>query len=963
MTPTTGQLHKSDDKPFYDTPTLVNTATKGQELSIFNLPTELFTVDGHPGDDDGMAPPLPEAPENELYRVTHEIGAGGYGAIWYGVQNTLKRRVALKSLKTESTDAPAFERMSRLFRQEALTTAYLQHPNVVPVYDLASDKTGRPIVVMKLVEGRQWNRVLAEDFDSLTALEFLERQLPVLISVAQAVAFAHSHGIIHRDLKPSQVMIGSYGEVLLMDWGLAMAARDADNQIFCDPAIIVDSQSPLLKPLMPAGTPGYMAPEQTVKDMSRLGPWTDVYLLGAILYELLTGYRPHSNSDSADPLKGARDNNIMKPEICTPERDIPGQLSQLAMKAMSTRPSDRVSSASTFAQELKDYLVKAGRRGESMSLVTEVANSVITEEHSYAHLQLCMDKLDRALAQWPDNQMARYLRHQVLATFARTALANHDLKFARLQAERLHLCHERSNVLAEVDAAERDFRSRDERMVKANARALAERERAETLVRFLLVDLQTELRSVGRADLVHKVATEALQFFDSLTDEETTETTLHNRCIAYLQIGNVLSEQGRRAEAEAAYNRALELTETLLGMAPKRKWKKLQAQCLDYLGQLHYIMGRMELAQSDLQRALEVRHAELHDTDEDPEAQPLFAHTMHYLALVHWRNQELTEAEEMVSESIAIARKFQAAVPSNVEFQSDMATFLATLSNIYRSQGRLNDAMMMTYEALAMRIALQEQFPGNASRVEDVVWVRANLGLLQFLNGDLEGAVDNLRHDLSARRRMYEEDTSNVLRTMGLTFQLSLLAEANFLLHKLEESERLLSECLVHSRRLSQLDDANPTAVSRHALHLVQMGELLATRNQWAEVSRISDQAVERARYSYWLSPRNSAVFRPLVQALALAARVAARQGKTTDAQQLLYEANDVLSLIQHNHDHSEYLSIKARLQMLHPHPGTEDIILSNLRAARRLDPYMKAWAAEIGIYMGHWAPEHAEKN
>src|SRR5690606_6701478 len=153
-------------------------------------------------------------------------------------------------------------------------------------------------------------------------------------------------------------------------------------------------------------------------------------------------------------------------------------------------------------------------------------------------------------------------------TFSRLALTNNDLKLARLQAERIHLCHERVNILKEIDGAELDFKNRDAQINKAHTVARAERARAENLVQFLLLDLHQELRTVGRADLVYNVATQALKFFDSLRDEETNLGTLHNRCIAYLQIGDVLSEQGRRDEAETAYSRALDLCETLTAQEP-----------------------------------------------------------------------------------------------------------------------------------------------------------------------------------------------------------------------------------------------------------------------------------------------------------------------------------------------------------------------------------------------------------
>lgn len=933
---------------FYESPTIFGSGDAQSEMLQSGILTEITEVASSA---DKLAKVTrAEAPLTVNYDITHEIGFGGYGAVWNGTQKSLHRRVALKTLKTDVATESQLEKLVLLFRQEAITTAYLQHPNVVPVYNLTDDADGLPILAMKLVEGRQWNRVLADDFETLAPLEFLEHHLPVLISVSQAVAYAHSRGIIHRDLKPSQVMIGSYSEVLLMDWGLAMAARNNDRQVLCDPAIIIDAQSPLIKPMTPAGTPGYMAPEQKTRDASKLGMWTDVYLLGAVLYELLTGLRPHVSSDRSVPLALRDNDEVINPQVRTPDRDIPAQLSTLAMKAMATNPTERVAGASEFVRELKDYLIRAGRRGESMDLVTSVANSVITDEHTYEHLQNCLEKLDRAHAQWPENQMATYLRHQVLVTFSRNALGANDLKLARLQAERIKISHERNDILKEIETAEKDYITRDVQMTSARAQVREERDRAEALVRFLLLDLHGELKTLGRADLVHQVASEALKFFDSLHDEDSNHSTLHNRCIACEQIGDVLSEQGRRDEAEMAYGRALAIAEVLVAAAPEDNVRqKLKARCLGYLGRLHYVMGKLEMAQQDYEQSLQVQREALKTATGDPEIRQSIANTVHAMALILWRKQEHDAAMQKLSESITYARMFHSANPSDVAHQTDLAVYLASNSNILRDAGDIDGALQAIHEALSLRIALSEQFPGNSVRAEEVFWVRASLGTLLLKRGELESVLDNLKPDIAARRRMYEEDPLNILRTMGLTFHLSLLAEANFLLHRTDDAERSLAECLLHSRRLANLDELNPSAVSRYAFHLIQMAELLASRKQWSEAERLAAQALDRARASYSLSPDNSSVFRPLFQALAFNARVCLQGGKEIEASQLLRQSREVLGQMKGVSSSPEHRSLLARVDFATAADKELPGIIEELRLDRRMDPYLEEWALERG--------------
>ena len=943
MTDNNDLIYEADTQAFSESPTLVSNMDGTDKLSVYSLPSQM-DVSQQSIRSSGI-----QAPETDSYTITHEITFGGYGTIWNGIQKSLNRRVALKSLKSEVTASPSYDRLSRLFRQEAITTAYLQHPNVVPVHDLTSGNDGQPILAMKLVEGRQWNRVLADDYANLPALEFLEVHLPILVSVGQAVAYAHSRGIIHRDIKPSQVMIGNYGEVLLMDWGLAMASRDSDGQVLCDSSIIIDALSPLVKPPAPAGTPGYMAPEQTSKDASRIGPWTDIYLLGAVLYELLTGFKPHGAESQKATSALPRDNQIAKPEARTPDRDIPAQLSMLAMKAMQTNPSDRAPTASFFVQEITDYLAKAGRRGESMSLVTSVANFVISEEHTYEHLQSCLDKLERALAQWPENHMAGYLRHQIRVTFARTALGNHDLKLARLHAERVAMQAERESLLREIETAEQEFHMKDTRIREAHTEAREERDRGEELVRFLLLDLHQELKSLGRADLVHQVASQALRFFDSLRESETNQTTLQNRCLAYLQIGTVQSEQGRRHEAEGAFGKAKSIAQTLIAAAPDNvEWFLLKARCFGQLGKLHYIMGRMDVAISELDESLNLNNDALQITPNDKAIRCQIGHLKHDMAMIYWRTQEYQKAFEKLEDCTCHAREFHKNDPANSDYQDHLAMCLTAQSLVMRDSGNLHGATQAAYEALALRIALTEQLPSSLNRSEAVCWIRADLASLLLAAGDFDGALENLRQDLPTRRRLLESDNDNVLRMSGLTFQLSLMAQANFLLFRTDEAERLLSECLVHSQRLAQQDEHNPEAVSNYALHLIQMAELLASRNNWADAERIAAQALERARYSYWLAPQSTFAITPLAQALAFSARINRRNGNNGEAARLITEANETLQRITGSVDSASIRSLKARVILDAADKQARQNLVEELQSLKRLDPYLKAWIENL---------------
>jgi serine/threonine protein kinase len=216
------------------------------------------------------------------YRAIRFVAGGGMAAIWLADDTVLQRKVALKVL--DADDSP--DLASRLSR-EAHILATLEHPGIVPVHDAGTLADGRVFYCMKYVEGQRLD-------DCLTKVPAIADRVRLLLRIAEPVAFAHSRGIIHRDLKPENVMVGLYGEVLVMDWGLgkilngaavefARPGADADDRAcFSANARVTDHGSVL-------GTPGYMAPEQLVGDIEKIDQRTDIYGLGAILNFMIRG--------------------------------------------------------------------------------------------------------------------------------------------------------------------------------------------------------------------------------------------------------------------------------------------------------------------------------------------------------------------------------------------------------------------------------------------------------------------------------------------------------------------------------------------------------------------------------------------------------------------------------------------------------------------------------------------------
>ncbi|MDX2176997.1 MAG: serine/threonine-protein kinase [Candidatus Sumerlaeia bacterium] len=387
--------------------------------------TELFKVEGTPF---------------ELQRV---VGKGGYGEVWEATQKSLGRRVAVKKIKGDKSGSSSLngegsinENLTKSFKSEALITAVLDHPNIVPVYDLTLDSDGEPMLAMKLVRGTSWDVMLKVDRE-LPFAQRLARHLPVLVDVCQAVAFAHSRGVLHRDLKPSQVMVGEFGEVLLMDWGLACLFVDPQQPT--SDAYFADGHRPvpLARAGNPAGTPAYMAPEQTLQTSEKLGPWTDVFLLGGILYNILTDTPPYQGKTAAKVLKQAAEAAPQTPEARVEDgRRIPPELSRICMKALSRDSWKRHHSASEFLAELQAFMTGFGKSRESVELTDRARELLSGDPRTYALLSEIERLVERAGELSRENPAVPELRRWLVKSYFDVALSHNETILARQYADK-----------------------------------------------------------------------------------------------------------------------------------------------------------------------------------------------------------------------------------------------------------------------------------------------------------------------------------------------------------------------------------------------------------------------------------------------------------------------------------------------------------------------------------------------
>ncbi len=384
---------------------------------------------------DANAPPSADAD----YKIVDKLGEGAMGIVFTARQTAVDRLVALKTAK------PNFqknEEARRRFLYEAQITADLDHSNIVPIHELGVSEDGMLFYSMKIVEGDQWSRVISE--------RTREQNIDIFMKVADAVAFAHSKGIIHRDLKPENTMLGRFGEVFVTDWGTAInlnrdsspiveVANKGERRLLVDNAeyfragesIVITNDEEVferneigavkgnelmlrkklsreyrpaptlraVKAFNMAGTPCYMAPEMAGHHLNRLGRTSDIYVLGAILFDMVTGRPPHTGPTVTHCLKNALENDLIVPDNA--EEDA---LLKIALKAMASEPKDRYASV----EQMQDAVRQYRRHAESISLAERSADLL---EHAkatgdYETYSRAMFGFRDAIELWPENTIA-----------------------------------------------------------------------------------------------------------------------------------------------------------------------------------------------------------------------------------------------------------------------------------------------------------------------------------------------------------------------------------------------------------------------------------------------------------------------------------------------------------------------------------------------------------------------------
>ncbi len=472
------------------------------------------------------------------YELLGQIGKGGMGVVLAARQASVARTVALKKLNPALANDPESRRK---FLAEAVVTGDLEHPNIVPIYDLGKDESGLLFYSMKRVKGTPWDQVIAQ--------KSLAENVEILMKVADAVAFAHSRGVVHRDLKPENVMLGGYGEVLLMDWGLA-----------------IKPNSPAAKAAGMGGTPAYMAPEMIFTRPEQIGFSADIYLLGAILYEIVTGSPPHEGGTVSACLNAAAKNHI-RPTDKTDE------LVSIALKAMATAPADRYPAVGDFQEAIRQYW----SHSQSVLLSDRAAADLqaAAEREDYDRYARALLGFQEAFELWQGNTRAKAGIAATSYAYARRALSKGNFDLAASLLDEANAEH--VPLLREIRAAQKEQDARQQRLKTAKriGAALVATILVVVSVAFFLVS-QEKRKAEDQRKIAVQQKDEADKAKDAAVEAQKQEEAAKNAALEAER-----QEKAAKEKEETAKNAAVELQKQAIiakNNADKAKDDAVEAQ-------------------------------------------------------------------------------------------------------------------------------------------------------------------------------------------------------------------------------------------------------------------------------------------------------------------------------------------------------------------------------------------------
>jgi serine/threonine-protein kinase len=567
------------------------------------------TDPGTPADGDDPVKPPPRL------RILKPHARGGLGQVFLARDEEMNREVALKEINLSQADCP----QSRArFLLEAEVTAGLEHPGIVPVYGLGTYADGRPYYTMRFIQGESLQEAIqrfhAPNQGSLSTGErLLELRdlLGRLITVCGAISYAHARGVVHRDIKPANIMLGPFGETLVVDWGLSKLlgapAASASHPEKPLQVSVASNSSPTLTGAA-LGTPPYMSPEQASGNLRAVGPASDVYSLGATLYSILTGHAPFEASVGDHILERVQRGDFPPPRAVNPQ--VPPALEAITLRATRLVPNDRYPSPHHLAADLERWLANEPVSAYREPLLARLArwanrHRTLVAAGAVLMMTLLVALTVGTLLIWKEQRRTDDQRRRAQKNLE-VALDSVDAMLTEVGEKELagepRMEQKRRNLLARARACYVDFLAQEQGDPNLKMAVALAHKRLGDVDRLLGRNAEAEDSYLQAITLLEELAARPRPAPSPLAIR-----IRENRADSYNHLGEVRRAGSKLAEAGEAYRQALTLQEELSRDFPRRrKYKRQQGQSHDNLCILFRQSGKREEALRESDRALAI---------------------------------------------------------------------------------------------------------------------------------------------------------------------------------------------------------------------------------------------------------------------------------------------------------------------------------------------------------------------
>ena len=802
------------------------------------------------------------------YELLDEIGRGGMGVVYRARDLALDRDVAVKLLAERyAADSPAAQR----FVSEARITGQLQHPGIPAVHQVGALTDGRPFLAMKLIKGSTLAAILKQGTDAASESG---RLLAIFEAVCQAVGYAHAHRVIHRDLKPANVMVGAFGEVQVMDWGVAKALGDNTSSIaeaLADEETKVWSEvraKPELESHTEAGsligTPAFIPPEQALGEIDKVNERADVFGLGAVLTMILTGDPPYVG----DSFESVRVQAVRgKLEDCFARLDRSGaepELVALCKKCLAFEPADRPANAGAVAAAVAGLRAAADERARR----AELERVRVEGEQATADARSAERRKRRRLALGATAVVVVAVVGGLTAVLVVQRNANTILtdKNRELDAEQVKVQARFDTALRAIETlhtgVSEDMLLRNERFKELRTNLLKEATSFYEKLEMLLVG-QTDTKSrkalatsyYRLGELTHKIGSrpEAIAIHRkalvirrelAAAPGADLETRL-DVARSLLMIGNASSQLSDYPKALAAYQEGADLTERLAAEQPTDAVRAVLARSYNRIGVILRVTGKPA-------DALKAHGKVLAVIQERADANPANTEFQFLLVLTHDDSGHAlrmtgkpAEALAEYCKALAIARKLADASPADARFKMYIAGSHNNIGLVLSYLGKLDEALAEQREALAIRQTLMDAHPADIGFQSDLLWCHDLIGCLLLQTGKLAKAMEAHGKALAILRRLADANPANTKGELALAPSHCYIGRVLARLQRFPEAFTALDAGVALYSKLVGSDPDNINYRRRLACSHAYRGEARARAGQPAEAAADLRRAIK----------------------------------------------------------------------------------------------------------------------